>query len=268
MRLRILTLAAAIVAVLAPAARADVSTHYAAPRPTSRPILVLIHGGGWEAYTSEQTAPLAQRLHQMGYPVINAAYRLACYGSDGVGLPGCPHVDKLVLDVSRQVRWGRRHHAELGTTSRQVVLVGLSAGGHLAALLTARGIADAAIGFSAPTSLPNVIPYLVENVNGLMGCAYADCPGAWLAASATSYNTKRPMFLAYGQHEAEVPAVAGDAMHRVDPNAKVVRIPGTPHCCTDNWEYPILPAALTYVRAKLTPLTRGTKDIAGARSRP
>lgn len=231
---------------------ADVSVRYAAPRLTDKPVLVVIHGGGWEGNSTAQTRTTALHLHRMGYPVINAAYRLACYGSDGVLIAACPHLDKLVLDVARQVRWARRNHAAMRTTSRQVILVGQSAGGHLAALLTARGLADGAISFSGPTDLPSVVPYLVENVNGLIGCTYEDCPRKWIAASPTSYPTERPMFLAYGQHEAMVPPrEQGDPMRRVAPNAEVVRVPGTGHCCTDHWDWPLMPRALAYIEARL-----------------
>lgn len=225
-----------------PVPHLDGSVSYPAPRLTNKPVIVVIHGGGWVAATNDQTRPWAEMLQKQGYPVVNANYRLA--GQNDV------HAEDLVNDVAQQVRRARSEHDRLNTSSVRVITVGFSAGGHLAALLAARGISDGAVGFSAPTKLAKqgeLTPY----TNAFVGQPIAQNPKLWRSLSPADYKTKVPMFLAYGADETLVPpALHGDPMHAADPMAKVVRVPGSMHssAALGSWEHPLLSGALAYVR--------------------
>jgi acetyl esterase/lipase len=250
-RLAAVAIAAAMLAVAPGIAAADVSVHYPAPRLTSLPVIFLIHGGGWETETTSQTKPWVEMLNREGYPVVNAAYRLSC------GHAGCPRADKLILDLTRKLRWTRHHMAAMHTTSTTIIAVGFSAGGQLAALLTARGITDAAVGFSAQTtfSVRAISRPLWDYAEQLVGCEYSACPAKWRAVSASHYATTRPMYLAYGQHEKMVsPTTQVAPMRRADPEARIVLVPGAEHSDADlenGWERHLLGKGIAYVNRQL-----------------
>jgi acetyl esterase/lipase len=81
--------------------------------------IVLIHGGYWQAgYGAELMTPLARKFRGLGYATWNVEYRRV--GTGG----GYPHTFE---DVAQAV------DAVPADLARQVVVVGHSAGGHLAA---------------------------------------------------------------------------------------------------------------------------------------
>lgn len=85
----------------------------------SRPLLVLIHGGFWKPeYDREHTEAMSSALSELGWTVLTLEYRR---------IPGQP--DLLVQDIAAALR-------ELPTKVKKhdgrVILIGHSAGGHLA----------------------------------------------------------------------------------------------------------------------------------------
>src|SRR4051812_42531321 len=90
------------------------------------PVAVLIHGGCWSAATAgrEQLRHLGPELAQRGIAVWSIGYRRA--DEDGGGYPGTYQDMAAALD--RLVDDAAAHHLDLA----RVVLVGHSAGGHLA----------------------------------------------------------------------------------------------------------------------------------------
>lgn len=87
-------------------------------------VAVLIHGGFWKAkYGRKLMHPLAHDLHARGWTVWNVEYRRL---GNGGGWPQTYH------DVEQAV--GHLHHLDLPLDA-EVVAIGHSAGGHLAALL-------------------------------------------------------------------------------------------------------------------------------------
>jgi acetyl esterase/lipase len=103
--------------------RLDVHRHKA--RPTGRPILVYVHGGGWVlGMRVFQGLPLMRHLAARGWVCFSIDYRLS---------PRATFPDHLV-DVKRALAWVREHAEEYGGDPDFVVLCGNSAGAHLAAL--------------------------------------------------------------------------------------------------------------------------------------
>ena len=108
----------------------------------ARPAVVFIHGGGWHSGKPEQFALLARRYAARGLVGISVGYRLA--------KPPETTVPDCVADVKSAVRWIRKHAGELGVDPARIVVLGDSAGGHLAA-------ATALLpGFDAPGDDPTV----------------------------------------------------------------------------------------------------------------
>lgn len=86
---------------------------------TNRPLLVLVHGGFWRpAFDRTHLGPMAEALAAAGWTTATPEYRR---------VPG--HPDRAVDDVAAAVR---AIAGEPGLAGRPSVLVGHSAGGHLA----------------------------------------------------------------------------------------------------------------------------------------
>jgi acetyl esterase/lipase len=94
--------------------------------------ILYLHGGGWtagdKAPMGTQAALLLAQVAR-GWDVVSANYRLA----------GTAPYPAAVDDVAAAIRWVRAHGARHGLDPQTVVLAGLSAGAHLAALVALSG---------------------------------------------------------------------------------------------------------------------------------
>lgn len=90
------------------------------------PVLVLIHGGYWRALDKSDYSFLAASFTDEGALVIVPNYDL------------CPSVsiERIATQLTEAVAWAWRHAADHGGDPSRLVLVGHSAGGHLAAMLS------------------------------------------------------------------------------------------------------------------------------------
>lgn len=89
------------------------------------PAVVVLPGGGYGMLADHEGAPVARWLNSLGIAAFVARYRVA------------PHRHPLpLLDAARAVRWVRHHAPHLGVDPLRVGVLGFSAGGHLAGLLS------------------------------------------------------------------------------------------------------------------------------------
>ncbi|MCU1443114.1 MAG: esterase [Cryobacterium sp.] len=91
------------------------------------PVYVYFHGGGW---TSGDKAPLTKYCASQaaeGMIVVNANYRMATSFQ----------ISHMLEDGNAVLEWVARHIARAGGDPSRIVIGGDSAGGHIAALLTA-----------------------------------------------------------------------------------------------------------------------------------
>jgi acetyl esterase/lipase len=96
---------------------------YLPRRPnTALPIAVLFHGGGWVTGSKDEIALDPLPFLAMGFAVVNVDYRLA----------RAALAPAAVEDARCAVRWVVRHAPQYGFDVHKLVLVGSSAGGHLA----------------------------------------------------------------------------------------------------------------------------------------
>ena len=98
------------------------------------PTAVLFHGGGWVTGTKDEIALDVLPYLAMGFAVVNVDYRLARKAL----------APAAVEDARCALRWVVRHATQYGFDETRIVLVGSSAGAHLALMAA---LAPASAGF-------------------------------------------------------------------------------------------------------------------------
>ena len=91
----------------------------------SAPVLVFVHGGYWRSLDKADHSFVAPAFVQHGVTVVVPNYAL------------CPAVsiEHIALQTANALAWVHRHIAQRGGDPTRIVVVGHSAGGHLAAML-------------------------------------------------------------------------------------------------------------------------------------
>lgn len=89
------------------------------------PVLILVHGGGWNSGNKSMQMPLAQAVASYGYVTIPVEYRL----SPEAGYPAG------VYDLKNAVKWVRANAAKYSIDTTFIAISGCSAGGQLACLI-------------------------------------------------------------------------------------------------------------------------------------
>jgi len=100
------------------------------------PVMMYIHGGGWQTGSAEESESTAQHWAGQGWYVVSVNYRLS----------STQHAtwDEAPADVACALAWTDRHAAEAGADADRLTVMGDSAGGHLAVLLGWSAAAGAA----------------------------------------------------------------------------------------------------------------------------
>jgi acetyl esterase/lipase len=91
------------------------------------PLVVFVHGGGWKRGDKGNATGAAKVSHFVarGYAFASVNYRL---------VPGAT-VEQQAQDVADALAWLAMHASDLGIDPRRIVVMGHSAGAHLAALV-------------------------------------------------------------------------------------------------------------------------------------
>jgi len=184
---------------------------------TGRPLVVMIHGGFWRVrYDLKHVTPLCAALAAAGFATANIEYRRV--GEPGGGWPG------TFDDVKLAVGFAREQAPQYGGDSSRTVVLGHSAGGHLA-LWVAAEIPDltAVIGLAPVSSLHQT---LSDNaVAGLMGGTPTQFPDRYAYADPAR-PTPVPRVIIHGTADDIVPiALSRD----YTAPARLIEIPGADH---------------------------------------
>ena len=91
------------------------------------PVMMYIHGGGWQMGSAEESESTAQHWAAQGWYVVSVNYRLSSAEQ--------ATWDQAPADVACALTWTDHHAAEAGADSDRLTVMGDSAGGHLAVLL-------------------------------------------------------------------------------------------------------------------------------------
>ena len=96
-------------------------------KASGAPVLVFIHGGYWRSLDKSDHSFVAPAFVRAGAMVVVPNYAL------------CPAVsiEKIALQTTRALAWVWRNAARFGGDPARIIVVGHSAGGHLAAMLLA-----------------------------------------------------------------------------------------------------------------------------------
>ncbi len=90
------------------------------------PLVVFVHGGGWSIGSRKAVQSKPVHFTQSGYAFASTGYRL---------LPDSP-VEEQTSDVGKALQLLRAQAGELGFDPNRIVVMGHSAGAHLAALIS------------------------------------------------------------------------------------------------------------------------------------
>ena len=102
--------------------------------PPKKPVMLLIHGGGFSSGSPADMKPAAERARKQGFRPVKVEYTLG-------------NLAQATKDVKKVAKTYKRK-------GRDVYAFGNSAGGSLAAMLTRRKLAKASVANSAPVDLP------------------------------------------------------------------------------------------------------------------
>lgn len=169
-----------------------------------RPLVVVIHGGFWrQEYDRSHTGPLAAALADCGWPVAQLEYRRT--GSGGGGwtgtfadvAAGLTVLPGLVADA----------FPELTGAARPPVLLGHSAGGHLALWWAARALVGGVIALAPVTDLAAAYRWDLDGgaVAALLGGGPDEVPHRY--AYATPSTAPHRTVVVHGSLDQQVPVV-------------------------------------------------------------
>jgi acetyl esterase/lipase len=209
------------------------------------PAIMCIHGGGWFKGERGNMANLAQALAARGYVAVTISYRLS----------GEAKFPAAIQDAKAAVRWLRANAAAYGVRADRIGVTGLSAGGHLAALLaTSGGIKDlegdggnaeqssavqACVAMGAQSDLQS------ERIRDLsakpddpfyrtfLGASQAESPDTYALASPRHHLDKSDPPLLFMTGEKDDPSTLGDAarmdLQKLGIATGLTILPGAPH---------------------------------------
>ena len=217
------------------------------------PAIIWIHGGGWTSGTASSFFAHAKYFSQRGAVGFSIEYRLIKFG--GTGLAEC------LSDCKSAIRFIRTHAKELNIDPDKIIVLGDSAGGHLAgALGTMDGFDDAAddLSISAKPNamvlynpcvdmtvyplVKNVLSDKIQNIKALDSASIK--PEDWQLArtfSPISYVKPGlpPCLILHGLADKVIPSEQSvrftDAMKKAGNNCTVLLLPNTRHAfvCTN-----------------------------------
>jgi acetyl esterase/lipase len=175
----------------------DVYRPKAALDPGARlPMVVFFYGGRWQAFEKREFRFVGEALASRGFVAVLPDYRVY----PEVTFPA------FVEDGAKAVRWARDHAAELGGDPGRIVLMGHSAGAHIAMMLgldqhflRAEGVPASALRGTLGMAGPyDFLPFQDEDIKQLMGPA-----DHWPDTQPIRFvdATDPPIFMQYGMKD-------------------------------------------------------------------
>lgn len=205
-----------------------------APPASGWPLVLALHGGGWRGGSRTAFGPDVVSLSRHGIALAVVDYRLS--------RPGSPSWPGNFEDVQAAVAWLRANAGAYGLDGSRVAALGLSAGGHLAALLGTASAGpsrvSAVIDFYGPADLLALGgPAGAQGgpVDLLLGGVAASRPALATAASPARQATAddAPILLIHGENDRLVPPEQSErlavALRDAGVPCQFLRLPGEGH---------------------------------------
>jgi len=209
----------------------------AGPGTPPRPIIVMVHGGGFVAGDRSELGEAAKAAAAHGFLVLNISYDLSA-----------PRWPRQVQQVDAAIDYVRAQGAAQGIDPTRVALLGDSAGAGLvldAGLLGDHHGVQAVVSWSGPADFTSLLAQAtpgdtyqqasaVVDPSLFLGCPMALCPDLWRQASPALSVTAGapPTMLVNSDHElvpvAQVTEMTA-ALDRVGAASKTLVFPGTVH---------------------------------------
>ncbi|MFM5949460.1 MAG: alpha/beta hydrolase [Novosphingobium sp.] len=198
---------------------------------TARPVLVWVHGGGWNSGSPGDYHFIGRTFARAGYVVVIPGYRLV---PDGV----YPH---MIEDTAKALAWTRENVAAHGGDPDRVVIMGQSAGAYNVAMvalerqwLGREGVPDGfikgVIGLSGPYDF---YPFTSDSARAAFG--KVDPPQITQPITYVRGDAP-PMLLITGDNDVTVKPrnsrALGDALRQAGAQVDVVIVPGANHADT------------------------------------
>ena len=215
-------------AVSSDAVSSDAAAPDAAPRP---PLAVYVHGGAWRAGSPLRVRAKPQWFNEAGWVFASVGYRL---------LPDAP-VEEQARDVAAGLRALRADAERLGFDPDRILLMGHSAGAHLAALVAsdqrylgadAAAVRGVILLDGAGYDVANEYTLRGPLARKLYGDAFGDDPARQRALSPISYVDARDppdwliVFAESRRDAREQARDFGDALQRAGLRVERVPDPG------------------------------------------
>jgi acetyl esterase/lipase len=190
---------------------------YSAKAQDKRPCVIVIHGGSWKSGDNKQLPELNSFLAKSGYHVAAINYRLA----------PAYHNPLPVDDVETAIKYLKVHSQELNIDTRNIFLLGRSAGAqiallaaytlekhHLKGVIDFYGPADMVWGYSAPAN-----PLVMDSrkvMEDYLGGTYQDFPDKYLASSPIHFvsSTSIPTLIIHGENDVLVAYEHSRRLHK------------------------------------------------------
>lgn len=215
---------------------------------TDRPVVALVHGGGWETNHHGMLEPHLRDLAGRGYVGVELTHRLS----------GTATFPTPVEDVVYALRWLAGRADEYGLDPDRVAVGGHSSGAHLAALAALTAGSGAFVPDGAPETEPTVAaavllngPFEIERlgrtdparlflsgeIRRLFGGPWVDHRAAYRRASCSTHvdGTGPPLLVLTGTRDEEVPTreseLLAEHVDHAGGEAELVVATGGDHFC-------------------------------------
>ena len=194
------------------------------------PVVIAIHGGGWDLWNKRMLEPWYYQFLDQGYALASIAYTL----SDKANWP------EQGKQVNAGVRWLKANAGELGLNPDKFIVIGGSAGGHLAGIIgTTSDLVEfnnseygnnnissrvnGVITYYAPFDFLAEASHPLSKAAKLLGCSTEECPELAESASVISYVTpdNPPFYILHGTGDTVVTVQHARKMQETLQNSDV-----------------------------------------------
>jgi acetyl esterase/lipase len=204
-----------------------------------RPAVVIIHGGGWTGGKRDAGRELniGKTLALHGYLGMSIDYALATKTN--------PTWPRNLCDCKTAVRWLRKNAERLQIDPNRIGVIGGSAGGHLAAMVTLTTPSDGldpkepygqfSCHVSCGVDLYGITDFPTYHDVTMLGKTFAEAPDLYRLASPVTYvrSNSPPMLILHGTADTTVDLkqsqLLAETLKKAGVEHELVIVPGAPH---------------------------------------